>query len=56
MKNINKQYRVTYNGNDETFVVHRKEAGLPNKESQIHSLGLYVPNEIKSNITFINTV
>ena len=31
-KNMIKQYRVTYDSNDEMFVVHRKELVLPNME------------------------
>ena len=31
-KNMIKQYRITYDSNDEMFVVHRKESGLPNME------------------------
>ena len=56
---MTKQYIVTYDSNNETYVVHRREAGLPNMDFQIHSLGIHVyhPNkQIKSNITFINTV
>ena len=30
LKNITKQYIVTYYSNDETFFMHRKQAGLPN--------------------------
>ncbi len=30
LKNMKKQYRVTYDSSEETFLVHRKAAGLPN--------------------------
>ncbi len=30
LKNMKKQYRVTYNSSDETFLVHCKATGLPN--------------------------
>ena len=59
LKNMTKQYRVTYNSNNETFIVHRKEAGPPNMKLRMHSseLHLYHPNETnKSNITLINKV
>ena len=41
-KNMIKQYRVTYEGNNEMFFVHRKESGLPNMEFRIHSSELHV--------------
>ena len=31
-KNMIKRYRETYDSNNEIFVVHRKESGLPNME------------------------
>ena len=30
LKNLTKQYRVTYNRNDQMFIVHKKGTGLPN--------------------------
>ena len=59
VKNTTKKCRVTYYSNNETFVVHRKEVGLPNMEFRMKSLvvHLYHPNEPnESNRTFINTV
>ena len=56
---MNKHYRVTDDSNDETFVMNRKESGLPNMKFQMHASGIhaYQPNESnKSKITFINTV
>ena len=32
LNNTTKQYRVTYDNNNKTFVLHRKEAGLLNME------------------------
>ena len=34
--NMIKQYRVTYDSNDDMFVVHRKELGLPNMEFRMY--------------------
>ena len=59
LKNRNKQFRLKYDSNDESLVVHRKESELPNIEFQMHSSGLnvYHLNEpIESNTTFISTV
>ena len=58
IKNMTKQYIVTYDTNYETSVMHSKESGLPNMELQMNSLGLHMyypfePN--KSNKNFINT-
>ena len=36
LKNITKQYRVTYDRNDETLSVHRKESGLTNLELRMN--------------------
>ena len=58
-KNMIKQYRVTYDSNDETFVVNRNKLGLPNMEFRMHSSGLHVyyPEEHeKNNMVFLNTV
>ena len=41
-KNMIKKYRITYDSNDEMFVVHRKESGPPNMEFRMHSSGLHV--------------
>ena len=52
---MTKQYIWLYDRKDETFVVSRKEVGLPNMEFWLNSLGIhmYYPNEPnESNITF----
>ena len=30
IKKLTEKYRVTYNSNDQMFIVHREEAGKPN--------------------------
>ena len=50
MNNTTKQYRVTYDSKDRTFIVPRKEVRIPNREFEMHSSGLHVyqpnaPNE-----------
>ncbi len=43
LKNMKKQYRVTYDSSEETFLVHRKAAGLPNflfKSTRMASISL----------------
>ena len=59
LKNMTKRHIGAYDRNNETFVVHKREVGLPNMEFRMHTLGLHVyhPNEPnKYNITFINKV
>ena len=42
LKNIIRQYRVTYNSYDQTFVIHREESSLPDMEFRMHRSGLHV--------------
>ena len=59
LKNVIKQYRVTYDSNDEQFIVHRQDSGLPKMVFRMHSSGLHVydPKEHgESNMVFMNTV
>jgi hypothetical protein len=41
LKNLKKQYQVTYNSDNGYFVVHRKEFGLPNIIFKEHLSGLH---------------
>jgi hypothetical protein len=41
LKNVRKQYRVTYDSDEGCFVVHREEFGLPNMIFQEHPSGLH---------------
>ena len=57
LANMTKQYRVTYDSNDELFVVHREKFCLPNMEFRKHWSGLhyYDPRDENGNLVF-NTV
>jgi hypothetical protein len=41
LRTIRQMYRVTYDSNDETFVVHRASVGKPNMEFRMHESGLH---------------
>ena len=59
LKNVIKQYRVTYDSNNKKFVVYIQDPGLPNTVFLMHSLGLHVydPKEHgEANMVFMNTV
>ena len=51
-----RQYRVTYDSDDQTFIVHRESSALPDMEFRIHKSGLQVfcPEEI-NNMVPMNT-
>jgi hypothetical protein len=56
LSNVFKQYRVTYDSDEQMFIVHRQPHGLPNMEFRMHHSGLhyYVPRD--GEFTFVNTV
>jgi len=57
LSNIVKQYRVTYDSDDLTFVVHREKHHKPNMEFKMHESGLHVYEPQKSDdYIFVNTV
>jgi hypothetical protein len=56
LKNMKKQYRVTYDSLEETFLVHRKAAGLPNLLFKEHGNGLHFFNPRQANFAFVKTV
>jgi hypothetical protein len=57
LSNLIKQYRVTYDSNNEMFVVHREHVDKPNMEFKMHKSGLHYFNPKDANFTFnINTV
>jgi hypothetical protein len=57
LSNLIKQYRVTYDSNDEMFVVHREDVDKPNMEFKMHKSGLHYFNPKDVDLTFnINTV
>jgi hypothetical protein len=41
LSNVIKQYRVTYDSNDQMFVVHREPEGKPDMEFWMHESGLH---------------
>lgn len=55
LKNLIKQYQVTYDSKDAMLVVHRQVNGLPNMLFKMHSSGLH-SYEPERGFTFVNTV
>jgi hypothetical protein len=55
LSNLIKQYRVTYDSQDEMFVVHRLTNNLPNMEFKMHSSGLHYYEPTHNDFTFVNT-
>ena len=58
LKNIIRQYRVTYDSDNLTFVVHREATNKKNMEFRMHANGLhcYDPREDITQFTFMETV
>jgi hypothetical protein len=56
LKNMKKQYRVTYNSVEETFLVHRDAAGLPNLLFKEHGNGLHFFDPRQADFAFVKTV
>ncbi len=56
LKNMKKQYRVTYNSLEETFLVHREAAGLPNLLFKEHGNGLHLFDPRQAHFAFVETV
>ena len=56
LKNMIRQYCVTYDSDDETFIVHQEASALPDMEFRMHKLGLHVfyTEDIK-NMVLMNT-
>ena len=57
MRNMIRQYRVTYDSNDQTLIVHQEAFALPDMEFRIHKSGLHVlyPEDV-NNLVKMNTV
>jgi hypothetical protein len=53
---MKKQYRVTYDSSEETFLVHRKAAGLPNLLFKEHANGLHFFDPRQADFAFVETV
>ena len=56
LKNVKEQYRVTYDSNDEYFVVHRESEGKPNILFRMHPCGLHYFDPRDQDFMFISTV
>jgi hypothetical protein len=57
LSNFIQQYCVTYDSDDNMFVVHRESQGKPNMEFRMHKCGLhYYDPRNKNHLAFINTV
>jgi hypothetical protein len=56
LKNIKKQYRVTYDSLEETFLVHCKAAGLPNLLFKEHVNGLHFFDTRQADFALVETV
>jgi hypothetical protein len=57
LSNLIQQYHVTYDSDDNTFVVHRESQGKPNMEFCMHKCGLhYYDPSNKNHLAFFNTV
>jgi hypothetical protein len=57
LSNLIQQYRVTYDSDDNMFVVHWESQGNPNMEVRMHKCGLhYYDPRNKKNLAFVNTV
>jgi hypothetical protein len=56
LSNMIKQYRVTYDSNDQMFVVHREPEGKPDMEFWMHKSGLHYFDPRDSEFIFVNTV
>jgi hypothetical protein len=57
LRNLIQQYRVTYDSDDNMFVVHREPQGKPNVEFCMHKCGLhYYDPRNENHLAFVNTV
>jgi hypothetical protein len=56
LKNLIKQYRVTYDSNDQMFIVHREHQNKPNMEFKMHESGLHCFDPRDKAFVFLNTV
>jgi hypothetical protein len=56
LSNVIKQYRVTYDSDEQMFVVHRESANKPDMEFRMHESGLHYYDPHNDEFTFVNTV
>ena len=55
LKNLTEHYRVTYDNNDQMFILNKEGAGLLNMELLINYSGLYYYKHSKKDLVFLNT-
>jgi hypothetical protein len=55
-KAMKKQYRVSYDSSEGSFLVHRDRAGLPDIPFKEHSNGLHFFDPRKTDFAFVETV
>ena len=57
LKNMIRQYRVTYDSDDKTLILHSEASALPYMEFRMHKTGLHLfyPEDI-NNLVLMNTV
>jgi hypothetical protein len=53
---MKKQYRVTYDSSEETFLVYREAMGLPNLLFKEHGNGLHFFDPRQADFAFVETV
>jgi hypothetical protein len=56
LKNMKKQYKVTYDSVEESFLVHQEAAGLPNLLFKEHANGLHFFDPKQADFAFVETV
>jgi hypothetical protein len=56
LKNMKKQYKVTYDSEEESFLVHRESSGLPNLAFKEHGNGLHFFDPRTADFAFVETV
>ncbi len=56
LKNMKKQYKVTYDSEEESFLVHQEAAGLSNLSFKEHANGLHFFDPRQADFAFVETV
>jgi uncharacterized protein YodC (DUF2158 family) len=56
LRNVIKQYRVTYDSDNQMFVIHRESEGKPNMQFQMHESGLHYYGPHNEEFIFVTTV
>ena len=56
LEKLSEKYRVTYDINDQMFIVHREVAGLPNPEFIMHDSCFHYYEPTNTDLVFLNNV